>query len=75
MSDPRRNVQVMTHDHATSQAAPDLSAGGRCACGHPVYPDDQPGCPLCACPDHNAPDHKAPDHNAPDHKAPTTRRY
>src|ERR1700739_1679212 len=29
-----------------------LAASRSCACGHPVYDDQEPRCPLCACRDH-----------------------
>jgi hypothetical protein len=29
-----------------------LTASRSCVCGHPVYDDQEPGCPLCACQDH-----------------------
>jgi hypothetical protein len=29
-----------------------LAASRSCVCGHPVYDDQEPGCPLCACHDH-----------------------
>jgi len=56
MSDPSGGVRRMSSpahgDQHTSASDPFIAQ--RCACGHPVYSDGQPGrlCTLCACSDH-----------------------
>lgn len=52
MSDGRRKVPTVTRpaDRANDQILPVASRS--CVCGHPVYDDAVPGCPLCACQDH-----------------------
>jgi len=57
---------------SSSHAAPPLSAPRSCVCGHPVFDDQEPPCPLCACQEHKLRSLTVGDHSAPAVVSPGT---
>lgn len=55
----------MTRPADNNDAPPLPSAPRSCACGHPVYDDQEPRCPLCACQEHKPRFPAVCDHSAP----------
>ena len=55
----------VTRPADNTDALPLLSAPRLCVCGHPVYDDQEPRCPLCACQEHKPRLLAAGDHSAP----------
>ena len=55
----------MTRPADNNDSPPLVSALRSCACGHPVYDDQEPRCPLCACQEHKPRFPAAGDHSAP----------
>ena len=62
----------VTRPADNTSALPLLSAPRLCVCGHPVYDDQEPRCPLCACQEHKPRLLTAGDHSAPATAAPGT---
>jgi hypothetical protein len=62
----------VTRPADNTDALPLLSAPRLCVCGHPVYDDQEPRCPLCACQEHKRRLLTADDHSAPATAAPGT---
>jgi hypothetical protein len=48
------------------------AASRSCVCGHPVYDEQEPRCPLCACQEHKPRLLTAGDHSAPATVSPVT---
>jgi hypothetical protein len=55
----------VTRPADNNDAPPLPSAPRSCACGHPVYDDQEPRCPLCACQEHKPRFPAVCDHSAP----------
>jgi hypothetical protein len=62
----------VTRPADSTSAPPILSAPRSCVCGHPVYDDQEPQCPLCACQEHKPRLLTADDHSAPATVSPGT---
>jgi hypothetical protein len=62
----------VTRPADSTSAPPLLSAPRSCVCGHPVYDDQEPRCPLCACQEHKPRFLTADYHSAPATVSPGT---
>jgi hypothetical protein len=62
----------VTRPADSTSAPPLLSAARSCVCGHPVYDDQEPRCPLCACQEHKPRFLTADYHSAPATVSPGT---